>query len=196
MQRPGSTPWVAGILCASLLLRWILVLQGGQYYFSDEERYETSRLFAEQLLQGKITEAFSQFFISPEHLGFKIIGILPALVEQFTRESLVIPALFFSLFSTLNLLALYKISQRLGASKTESLYVLILAALSMSLLYYSRHLMPYDSAMTFGLFAVYAALTEKPNTKTSLACGTLGFACFITYNGSARAYPRKQPLFF
>ena len=170
-------------LAASLLLRWALILQGGQYYFSDEGRYETSRMFAKLAVKGNFLDAFSQFFIAPEHLGFKTIGIVPALVEQFTGESLAIPALFFSLFSVANLYLIYKISKRTGATERESLTALILAASSMSLLYFSRHLLPYDTALTFGLLAVYVALNEKPNTKTSLACGTLGFACFITYNG-------------
>jgi hypothetical protein len=37
--------------------------------------------------------------------------------------------------------------------------------------------------MTFGLLAFHAALAKPPNFKTSLACGALGFLCFITYNG-------------
>lgn len=191
MQNSGSTNsiganrrWIIpAILFVSLLLRWLLVLRGGQYYFSDEGRYETSRAFAESALQGDFAMAFSQFFIAPEHLGFKIIGILPAFFEQFTRESLAIPALFFSLFSTFNLYLIYKISKRTDATERESLIALIFAASSMSLLYYSRHLMPYDTAMTFGLLAVYTAVAERPNLKTSLVCGALAFACFITYNG-------------
>jgi hypothetical protein len=53
----------------------------------------------------------------------------------------------------------------------------------MSLLYFSRHLVPYDTAMTFGLLAVLIALTEKPSLKTSLLCGASAFLCFVTYNG-------------
>jgi hypothetical protein len=171
------------ILAISLLLRWILVLRGGQYYFSDEGRYETSRSFVELAISGNFTEAFSQLFTAPEHVGFKIIGILPALAERITRESLVLPALFFSIFSVLNLLLIYLISRKAGASDKESLYALIFAATSMSLLYFSRHIMPYDPAMTFGLLAISTALAEKQDFKTSLTCGALGFACFITYNG-------------
>ncbi len=191
MQKSGSTivpganrKWIVpAILFLSLVLRWVLVLRGGQYYFSDESRYETSRAFVESAVKGGFIDAVSRFFIAPEHLGFKIIGIIPALAEQFTRESLAIPALFFSLFSTLNLYLIYRIAQRIGTTERESVIALILAASSMSLLYYSRHLMPYDPAMTFGLLSTYAALAERPRIKTSLACGALGFACFITYNG-------------
>lgn len=174
---------VAAILFISLILRWILIFRGGQYYFSDEQRYETSRAVADLIASGNFNQALAQLFIAPEHLGFKIIGIIPALFEQFTRESLIIPAHFFSLFSTLNLYLIYQISRRAQATERESLTALIFAASSMSLLYYSRHLMPYDSALTFALLVLYVALAEKPTIKTSLACGGLSFLCFITYNG-------------
>ena len=183
MLKSNHARAVVTILAVSLVLRWALILQGGQYYFSDEGRYETSRTFAKLVAERNFSEAFSQFFIAPEHLGFKIIGIVPAFIEQFTRESLAIPALFFSLFSVANLYLIYKISKQTAEIESQSLIALILAASSMSLLYFSRHLLPYDTAMTFGLLAVYVALSEKPNTKTSLARGALGFACFITYNG-------------
>ncbi len=191
MQKPSSSspvgqnrPWtVPVILFASLVLRWILVLRGGQYYFSDEGRYETSRTLINLLLAGKFSSAFAQLVTAPEHLGFKILGIIPSLLEQLTRESLVIPALFFSLFSVFTLYLIYKIAQRAGATERESLFALLFAACSMSLLYFSRHLVPYDTAMTFGLLAVFIALTERPSPKTSLLCGASAFLCFITYNG-------------
>jgi hypothetical protein len=172
-----------GILIISLALRWALVLRGGQYYFSDEGRYEASRETAGLLLQGRVGEGLARLIISPEHLGFKFIGILPAMVENLTVESLLIPGLFFSLFSVLNLYLIHLITRRAGASRTESLYALILASVSMSLLYYARHLMPYDPAMMFGLLAVYTAVGERTTINASLSCGALTFLCFITYNG-------------
>lgn len=183
MPKSNHARAVAIILILALALRWGLILQGGQYFFSDEERYETSRTFAKLVMEGSPGDAFSQLFIAPEHLGFKIIGLIPAFIEQFTRASLALPALFFSLFSALNLYLIYRSARRAGAAEKEALTALILAAASMSLLYFSRHLVPYDTAMTFGLFAVYVALAEKSEIKTSLGCGALAFTCFITYNG-------------
>lgn len=174
---------VIAILLVSLLLRWGLVIRGGQYYFSDEHRYEVSQQVVGLVLQGQFVESLSRLFTAPEHLGFKIIGIVPALIEKLTGPNLAIPAFFFSLFSVLNVYLIFLLAQRAGATEQEALLALGSAAASHSLLYYSRHLMPYDTAMTFGLLSLYVALEKDADTKTSLLCGALGFLCFITYNG-------------
>jgi hypothetical protein len=181
--RPGRTWAVIGILLVSLALRWVLIIRGGQYYISDETRYEVSRNAARFLLQSQFGEALRQFTISPEHLGFKVIGIIPALLEQVVGASLVLPTIFFSVFSVLNLYLIFLLSQRVSASSNEALYALLVASSCLSLLYYSRHLFPYDMAMSFGLLALYVALARNQTVKNSLACGGLSFLCFITYNG-------------
>ena len=171
------------VLVLSVLLRWALVIRGGQYYFSDEHRYAVSQEVVDLTLQGKFSESLARLFTAPEHLGFKILGILPALIERLIVPSLVIPALFFSLFSVLNLYLIYLLAQRAGSTQHEAILALGIAAASHSLLYYSRHLMPYDTAMTFGLLSLYVAIKKEATIKISLLCGALGFLCFITYNG-------------
>src|SRR5215204_6068115 len=128
---------IAAILLIALLMRWLLIFQGGQYYFSDEQRYLTSRDVVQYLLQGKINEAVSQLFVLPEHLGYKILGILPALLEYLAGQSLVWPAMFFSLFSVLNLYLIFLLSQRMGSESNEGFLALIISVLSQSLFYYS-----------------------------------------------------------
>jgi hypothetical protein len=167
----------------SLVLRWILILRGGQYFNSDETRYEVSLTAARLLWQGQLGEALRQFTISPEHLGFKVLGSIPALTEHIVGPSLIIPAMFFSFFSVLNLYLIFLLSQRSQITSNESFYALFFAASCLSLLYYSRHLFPYDMAMSFGLMALYMALALNQTMRTSLACGGLSFLCFITYNG-------------
>jgi len=180
----SSHPWlVISVLFVSLILRWILIIRGGQYYISDETRYEVSRNAARLLLQGQVGEALKQFTLSPEHLGFKVIGIIPALLEHVVGASLVLPALFFSLFSVLNLYLIFLLSQRVSTSSNDAIYALLIASSCLSLLYYSRHLFPYDMAMSFGLLALYVALAGNQNPRISFACGGLSFLCFITYNG-------------
>ena len=128
-------------------------------------------------------KALTEFTLSPEHLGFKVIGILPALVEHIVGPTLVLPAMFFSLFSTLNLYLIYGLARRVGSSSKEALYAMLFASSCLSLLYYARHLFPYDMAMSFGLLALYLALTQNKSARTSAMCGIWGFLCFITYNG-------------
>lgn len=185
LAKSGHRYWivVALIFLASTLLRWILVFQGGQYYFSDEARYQTSQQMTELLLQGKIGDAGLLLFSTPEHLGFKVIGIVPALLEKIFGQSLVVPAMFLSLFSVLNLYLIFLLSKRVRASPAEALWTLLFASLSQCLFFYARHFMPYDSAMTFGLLALYVGLADKPGIRTSVACGVLSLLCFITYNG-------------
>lgn len=180
----SNRQWIViGVLVISLLLRWILIFRGGQYFNSDETRYLVSLDAARLLWQGALREALRQFTISPEHLGFKVIGVIPALTEHIVGPSLVIPAMFFSLFSVLNLYLIFLLSQRNQSSPNESLYALFFGASCLSLLYYSRHLIPYDMAMSFGLLALYLALTPNQTMQTSLGCGCLSFLCFIAYNG-------------
>jgi len=175
---------IAGILLASILLRWLLIFQGGQYFFSDEERYQTSQTMTELLLQGKVREAGLQLFSTPEHLGYKLIGMIPALLERILGPSLVIPAMFFSLFSVLNLYLIFLLSKRVSASPDDALLALTFASLSQCLFFYSRHLMPYDVAMTFGLLALYVGLAEGGRSPgISISCGFLSLLCFVTYNG-------------
>jgi hypothetical protein len=180
----SQTRLVASILFISLLLRWILILRGGQYYISDETRYMASQDAATLILQGKFGQAFSQLAASPEHLGFKVVGIAPALLEHITGPSLVMPALFFSLFSVLNLYLIFLLARRASSPGSRGpLYALVLAAACLSLLYYSRHLFPYDMSMASGLLALYTGLGEPRTVKQSLACGLFSFLCFVTYNG-------------
>src|SRR6266508_862103 len=105
--RPNHTWIVASVLLISLMLRWILIFRGGQYYIADETRYEVSRNAARFLLQNQFGEALRQFTISPEHLGFKVIGIIPALLEHIVDSSFVFPSIFFSLFSVLTLYLIF-----------------------------------------------------------------------------------------
>ncbi len=171
------------LLFLSLALRWALIFQGGQGYFPDEERYQISREVANSLRHGEFKIAIAHLFTVPEHLGFKIIGILPAFVDWTHGTSLIFPAMFFSSFSVLNLYLIYIISSRLGAPKLEAVFALALAALNNSLFYYSRHLLPYDVSMFFGLLSLYFGLSKDSKETTSLICGASGMFSFIAYNG-------------
>lgn len=174
--------FVVSVLFVSGLLRWILIFRGGQFYFPDESRYGIAQDALALLLDGKVKTALLTLAAELAHIGFKVTALIPALFEKIFAASLALPAVFFSFFSVLSLLLVWMIARRAGASERVTNYALFLAAGSQVLLYYARHLFPYDQALFFGLLALYVALgSNKPSA--SFWCGALSFLCIVTYNG-------------
>jgi hypothetical protein len=175
--------FVISILFVSSVLRWILILRGGQFYFPDESRYGIAQDALVLLLEGKVKTALLTLMGELAHVGFKITALIPALFENVFNTTLALPAIFFSFFSILNLLLIWMIALKAGAPTRVANYALLIAACSQVLLYYSRHLFPYDQAMFFGLLGLYVALKNNPQPGVSFLCGTLSFLCIVTYNG-------------
>jgi len=185
-QRLGRMPLGRGaalqlslILLVSILLRIWLVTSGGQFYWGDESRYEIARDIARTSAHGDVLYAFSRM---GQHPLFGVIGAIPATVERLTHEDPRIPGLFFAAFSALNIGLIAAVAKRSGATDGASVMAGALVALSASMLYYARHLLPYDVAMTFGLGALYIGLGD-PSRMRSLACGVVGALAFLTYTG-------------
>ena len=156
----------------------VIVVAGGQFYWPDEDRYRQSRAMVGILAPGEAKPA-----VSLDHFLFKAIGRAPAALESAYLEDARIPATFFALFSVVNILLLAGIARRLGADAVESGLVALLFAASTSFLYFTRHLLPYDVAMTFGLLAIRAGITPDMSWRTSLVCGAWASLCFLTYFG-------------
>lgn len=173
---------VLAILVSSFLLRMILVSLGGQYFFPDEARYDTSRFAADILWAGDIV-GFLKALHSADHFLFKAIGVLPATLQIIFGSSPKIPALFFSLFSVASLWLTWRIVHRIGENERAALLSISLFALCSTQLYYSRHLVPYDMAMAFGLLAVFIGLRKPARAVDSILCGLSSACCFLTYNG-------------
>jgi hypothetical protein len=85
IQIPSARLILLLILILSIVLRWILVLRGGQFFFPDESRYQTSRVIAEGLWNGHLLDALKTLTVP--HLGFKIVGVIPGLIEVFLGEN-------------------------------------------------------------------------------------------------------------
>ena len=167
------------IAYASMVLRIILVLSGGQFYWGDESRYEIARDIARTVSHGEVLYAFSRM---GQHPLFGVVGAVPAAIEQVTHEDMRIPGIFFAAFSVANVGLLALIAKRSGATDGESVAAGGLLALSTSMLYYARHLLPYDVAMTFGLLAVFVGI-GRGTRAASLLCGALAACAFLTYTG-------------
>ncbi|MBK5279436.1 MAG: hypothetical protein JJE09_11300 [Bacteroidia bacterium] len=171
------------ILIFSLLLRWGLVIHGGQFFNPDEYLYQYSRIIAKDIQNGHYTDALTEGTNSAGHMGFKIIGVLPALVEEKFGENALIPAFFFSTFSLFNISIIWFLALKLGADEKEALWAVVLVSSSNALFYYSSHLFPYDIALTFGLATLYLAAQKYTGIWISVLTGILGFLTFFTYNG-------------
>jgi hypothetical protein len=214
IELPGHSKLLSLILLVSAFLRICLVLQGGAYLWPDETRYLVSHSIVNHVSWHDYERA-SELLKRPEHILFKVIGMVPAVLEQsvssdgslreintsrkgayrtYSVDGVVpkalsqspgtkIPALFFSLFSVWNIWIIWRISLALGAGKDEALLAALLLALSSSNFYWSRHLVPYDLSMTFGLLALLVAIKKIPRNIDSFVCGLLSSACFLTYNG-------------
>lgn len=170
------------ILATSLILRIILIFSGGQYFWPDEDRYENSRIAAEQLLVGNKRGAVETLHTAVNPL-FGALGVLPAIVESIFTANLRIPALFFSLFSVLNLWLLRQIVLSLGGGEQEAVFAMFLLALSSTFFYYSRHLLPYDTAMAFGLLSILFGIKNPHKIIHSLLSGLLSLCAFLVYTG-------------
>ena len=103
---------------------------------------------------------------SADHFLFKVIGLLPATLDRLVHDDR-IPPLFFSLFSLLDIALLHRLARKLGAGSDEAFLAAFLLALSSSFLYYSRHVLPYDMALAFGLGAITVAVARGSRRRES-----------------------------
>jgi hypothetical protein len=181
----GSDPrhgLLAGLLAVSLLLRFVLIFSGGQFYWPDEGRYQEVRESV-AALAARDRAAATKAFEEPAHVLFKALAAVPAGVELLRGEDSRIPACVFGIFSVVNIWLVVKIARRLDAGRDESLLAGTLFAACSSSLYYSRHVLPYDLAMTFDLLAIHAGTARKGSWRSSLACGLWAACAFLTYAG-------------
>ena len=172
----------AALLITAVLLRFLLVEGGGQFFFPDETRYFLSREAATLVASGNLRQGLLLPFSNSEHIGFKVLGLMPALLEERFGHDGRLPALFFSIFSVLNLLLIGLCARRLGASPMAQLWALFLGVCSNSLFYYTRHLFPYDASLCLGLLAFYIG-SRSGGWRRSTAVGLLAGLAFITYLG-------------
>lgn len=172
-----------GILGASALLRAWLIAGGGQFYWPDEIRYVVSRQAMTAIAHNAPADALRILFHTADHLGFKVLGLVPAALEQIFGDNEKIPALFFSVSSLLILWAVWSMARRLRASADEALTATFLLACSATCFYYSRHLLPYDVSMACGLWGMSFAVKENASWKDAVLCGVLAVLAFLTYNG-------------
>lgn len=184
------------LLLVSLGLRLALASRGGQRYFPDENRYLRCFILLRHLGHRELAAAGDFLLQNPDHTGFIIVGLPPALAQQaalratgepVTRESLDrtlwLAAMLLSLCSVASIALVYAIAARAGAEPLESLVAAFLMASSAAMFYYSRHLLPYDAALALALLALWLGLRPHPSRPRSLLVGLVAGCAFLTYNG-------------
>lgn len=172
------------VFLAALALRVILAVKGGQGYWPDEGRYNIAADAAEKLALAQYEPMTRTLLGSADHLGFKV-QMVPIAFLNLTDVTgrLALSAMFVGVYSAACLVWIWLIARRLGGSPQEAFWASFAGLCSCSLLYYARHLLPYDLALFWALACWYVGLSPAPGKWTSFLAGLLGFVAFVTYNG-------------
>jgi hypothetical protein len=185
------------IVVVSAALRVMLCLQGGQYFFGDEERFERAQRLYGAAAHGDGRE-IREVLKWPEHSLFTLVGAAVTAAQrllalatpyrdwglhpEYLMFTIRLGACVLSLFSALDILLVCKLARVVGADRQEALWATLLMAASNTVFYYSRHLLPYECALCAALAALVAGL-GAPSGPGAALCGFLVGAAFHLYNG-------------
>ncbi len=185
-SRP-ERPWIRltwAVLATAALLRVVLVFRGGQFSQLDENRYNDSRQAAEEIAQGHYCLGIALPLEYGDHVGFKVLGTIAALMERATGlDRDWIPGLFFGAFSVASIGLLGAIARRLSGSRETQFWAVLAASCSGSLFYFARHLLPYDASMCLMLLGLLLALDVQMRWRRHFLAGVLVGFGFVTYYG-------------
>ncbi len=191
------------LMLAAYLLRLLLIVNGGQFYFPDESRYQRRSVSAvDSLFQADFRSAIDKVLAYDRHHGFTAVGLVPAIVHRaifylspprgFTWTTYWIgrdndyrvSALIFAIPSVLSIGMIYLLARRAGAGETEALIAAFLLAASNTFFIFSKHFLPYDSSLLIGLAALWLAISsQQASTKHAIAVGIAAFLCLWVYFG-------------
>lgn len=192
---PSPARRLALILAVSLLARITLAVLGGQYFLGDEPRYHRGISLWLAASSGRWAEA-RDILGQPEHAAFTWLGAaltpFQHVLARFTGHgdwadpgniyaSSAIAAALLSIFSVVNILLLYRLAKAAGASEDEAQFAALLAAASNTLFYFSRHLLPYDAALSAWLGSLLCATSRDRGRR--LASGIFAGLTYHLYNG-------------
>lgn len=173
---------LVGALVGSLLLRLVLVQLGGQFYWSDEYRYLDARAAVADFAGGDWRAALTHL-AAGDHPFFRVVGLIPATIEHVAGlEDSRLPAAFLAMFSAANVGLLALIARRMGASEWEAVLAAVAGATSNVLLYWARHISPYDVSMTLLLTGLLVGVGSD-RLRASAYAGVLAALGFLVYAG-------------
>jgi len=178
------------VLSVAYILRSVLAVQGGQLFWPDETRFSYGYNSIISLLKGDTQSFFTVYVNAPAHSGFYllsgIMGVIQKIISRITNHDFQqmywVSALLFSIFSAGNILLVYLIALKAGAERGEALIAGVCMALSNSMFYYTRHLLPYDSSMFFALVALWIGLNEQRYRVYGISGFMIGLSIWV-YSG-------------
>ncbi len=191
------------LMLVAYLLRLLLIVNGGQFYFPDEGRYQRRSVRAvDSLFQADFRSAIDKVLAYDKHHGFTAVGLVPAIVHRavfYLRPApgytwttywlgrdndYRISALIFAIPSVLSIGMVYLLARRAGAGETEALIAAFLLAASNTFFIFSKHFLPYDSSLLIGLAALWLAIPgQQTSVKHAIAVGIATFLCVWVYFG-------------
>jgi hypothetical protein len=189
------------LLFIAFLLRFVLVVRGGQFYWPDESRYMKSHRILYFLKNGDIKGAVVFIVGIYVHFGFVLASVIAEFIRYLflslcmpnmalkpellliTKNALWVPALFLATASIISIALVYAIAHKSGAQKREGIIAALMMTCSTTMFYYARHFLPYDVSMAMALFAICIGLNIRMNVWKSLVCGLMAGLSFMTYNG-------------
>jgi len=175
---------IIALLLAGLGLRLALVWGGGQFFWPDESRYVAAQDAMISIADGRVMAGLTSLVAQGDHVGFKLLGLLPAAVERMTGvQDPRLAAGFFSLFSWMGLIFLWLWARRLGASPAAQAWTVLLAVTCTTLTFYTRHLFPYDPSLALALAALLVGAKENASLPRLAAAGALTGCAVLVYFG-------------
>jgi len=180
------------ILIVATVLRFLLVLRGGQFIFPDESLYFRSFKVVSASGSEQVGKALWEWIITYDrHIGFLFLGLGPATIQNKLialrggsfEQTLWLPAMIFSLASVAAIVLVYGIALRAGAQRREATLAALLLAGSTVFFVWSRHLLPYDTSMALALWALWLGMVRSNSAKRSYAVGVILGLAFLTYYG-------------
>ena len=185
------------LLLVAVAVRFVLAMSGGQYFDMDELRYGagTIRIF-DLLSTGNVASALDALLDSPDHPGFRIVGLVPAFFHVLGAWSTGHPladvrhpsgewlaAFVLSLAAVGSIALTYLAARRAGAPRHEASLAAFLMFASTSMLIYTRQFFPYDAAIAVLMFTLWIGLKSGDHPLRSYAAGCLAGFGFLTYEG-------------
>jgi hypothetical protein len=191
-SRTAPLSVMGAILVVSAVLRIVLVLNGGQYFWMDEVfRLHPCLVIVDALRYPQHTWSEVADTIAGQHLhtGFLLIGTPLAALGMWLVEVVSFPsiqtavALLLSFASVATIGLVYLLARRVGASRWESVLAAFLMAATNCMFFYARHVLPYDSSLAFVLLAAWWAFSPRRSAWRSFVFGLLGSMAYLIYFG-------------